>query len=133
LEIFLATTAWIDSHDKYQVNQGDDFFQGPNRGSGVDANAHLAPQGSNLPQGTVEVKVALDMNDEGIGTGLGERFDEPVGVGDHQMGFNGKFAGPFNSLSNGWPHGKVGDEMAIHHIDMDAVGPGGFCGLNFIA
>jgi hypothetical protein len=51
----------------------------------------------------------------------------PLRLFDHQMDIQGQSGNTPNRLYHQRPHGNVGDEMAIHYIDMDIIRAPRFC------
>ena len=64
------------------------------------------------------------MNDQRIRPGLDEPVEEPAGVLDHQVNFQRKVRDRAQPLDDHRPHAEIGDEVSVHHVDVDAVGPG---------
>src|ERR1035437_1697450 len=54
-----------------------------------------------------------------IGASLGEGGDEGVGVLDHQVTVEGQLGDRPQRLDHGRAEGDVGDEVAVHDVDMD--------------
>ena len=54
--------------------------------------------------------------------GLDEGLDEGIDRRDHQMHVEGLFAVRAQRLDHARADGEVGNEMPIHHVDMDVVG-----------
>jgi hypothetical protein len=59
-----------------------------------------------------------------IGAGIGECGDEGIDRRDHQMYVERQCAVRFERLDHVRANGDVGDEMSVHHVDMDVVGAG---------
>src|SRR5262245_24853071 len=62
------------------------------------------------------------MNEKGIGTGLDKFIQEEVWIRNHEMGFELQRSQFSQRLHDRRTHGNVGDEMAIHDVNMNAVG-----------
>ena len=61
-----------------------------------------------------------------IGAGIGEGVEEAYRLLDHQMNFKRQVRHRPQRLDDDRPHADVGHEMAVHDIDVDAVGAGLF-------
>ena len=64
------------------------------------------------------------MHDQGIGAGLGERLQEPVGMLDHQVDLQRQPRDRAQPPHDHRAEGQIRHEMAVHHVDVDPVGPG---------
>ena len=73
------------------------------------------------------------MDGDGVGSGFRERSDERIGGRDHQMDverYRGDLAG---GGDNARTEGDVGNEVTVHHVDMDPVGAGSGDGDDLLA
>ncbi len=70
-------------------------------------------------QGAIEVPASLLMNGNPVCACLDEDGDELVGILDHQVAVERQVGDFAQGLHNRWSNGQVGDEMAVHDIDMD--------------
>ena len=69
----------------------------------------------------LRVVVGLEVNDEGIGAGLDEGPRVTVGLLDHQMHLDGQPGQLAHRLHHVGAKGKVGNEVAVHHVDVDDI------------
>ena len=72
----------------------------------------------------MDVGPRFHMHRDDVGTGLGEGFEIGIARRDHQMHVKQLVAVRTQRLHDIRADGDVGHEMAIHHVDMDPVGPG---------
>src|SRR5215813_15314610 len=70
----------------------------------------------------MQIVVAFPMNQKGIGTGLDKFIKEEVWIRDHEMSFELQRSQVSKRLHNRGSHRNVGHEMAVHHVDVNAVG-----------
>src|SRR5208283_568222 len=75
----------------------------------------------------------LLLDGDHVGAGLGEDGDVVVGVLDHEMTVEGELGDGADGLDHGRAEGDVGDEVAVHDVDVDdgaaaALGCGYFIG-----
>ena len=70
-------------------------------------------------QRAVQVRADFVVDADPVGAGLGERGDEIVGVIDHQVAVEGQAGCLANAGYHGRPDGDVGDEVAVHDVDVD--------------
>jgi hypothetical protein len=73
------------------------------------------------------------MDDERIDPGLRKFIDKKIGMQNHQMRLQRQARHPPERVDNRWSHGKVGDEMPVHHVHMDAICSGALGLRNLIA
>ena len=118
-EELLAAEAGIDAHHEHMVHHGKDFDQGLDRGGGVDDDAGLHAVVGDLLEGAVQVAADLLVDGHHVGAGFGEGGDEVVGVLDHQVAVEGEFGDGAEGLDHGRAEGDVGDEVAVHDVDVD--------------
>ena len=75
----------------------------------------------------------FDMHGDDVGAGLGERLEIRVARRDHQVHVEHLLAVRPQRLHHVRPDRNVGDEMAVHHVDMDPVGAGLIDGADLVA
>ena len=64
------------------------------------------------------------MDGDRVGAGFGELFQIRVHRRDHQVDVEGLCSVPPQRLHHRRSDGEIGDEMAVHDIDVDPVGAG---------
>ena len=84
-------------------------------------------------EGAVQVAADLLLDGDHVGAGLGEGGDEGVGILDHQVAVERELGDRADGLDHGRAEGDVGDEVAVHDVDVDdgaaaALGRGDFVG-----
>ena len=123
----LAPKTRMHGHDQQQVDQvkmGRDRLVGclgvqdePN----ADAKApHLGTQGLGLPD--------LHMHRAGVRAGVTERLEVLPGVGHHQVAVEEHPRAPPDGGDDRRPDGDVGNEVAVHHVEVKPVGHAGNLG-----
>ena len=73
----------------------------------------------------VKVRPGLGMDGDDVGPGLGEGVEEIVDRRNHQMDVERLGAVRAKRLHHRRADRQVGDEMPVHHVDVDPVGAGG--------
>ena len=73
------------------------------------------------------------MDDDPVGAGLGERLEVRVDRRDHQVRVETFCAVWPDRADELRPETDVGDEMPVHHVQMDPVGPGRVDGADLLA
>jgi hypothetical protein len=58
------------------------------------------------------------MNGQQIGAGVAVSLQVTLGIGDHQVHVEGKTGDPSDRLNDGDAKAQVGDEMPVHHVEM---------------
>ncbi len=91
-------------------------------GGGVEGDARLAAEGVDGLDGAVEVGAGLDVDGEPVASRLCERFEERVRVGYHEMRVERQICPGTDRAHEARPEREVGDEVAVHHVDVEEVG-----------
>ena len=73
----------------------------------------------------MQMRPRLGMDGDDVRAGIGEVFQKGVDRRDHQMDVEGLGAVRTQRLHHARPDGDVGDEVPVHHVDMNPVGAGG--------
>ena len=79
------------------------------------------------------MRSGLDMHGDNVGAGLGERFEIRIARRDHQMNVERLSGVAAQRLHHVRSDRDVGDEMAVHDVDVDPVGAGGVDRAHFFA
>ena len=101
------------------VNHWKDFDEGVDGGGGVDDDGGLHPVLCDVVEGAVKMAADLLVDAHHIGAGFGEVLDEVVGIFDHHVAVEGQAGDLAEGLDHGWAEGDVGDEVAVHDINVD--------------
>ncbi len=101
--------------------------------AGLMTTAGLHAVMGDLLEGAMEVAADLLMDGHHVGAGFGEGVDEVVGVFDHHVAVERELGDGAEGLDHGRAEGDVGDEVAVHDVDVDdgaatALGGGDFVG-----
>jgi hypothetical protein len=71
----------------------------------------------------MEMRTGLDVHREVIRASLGELGDKGVGIGDHEVDVKREFRDFSERCYDRWANGQVRDEVSVHDIDVQKVGP----------
>jgi len=85
-----------------------------------------------LLEGAVEVAADLLVDAHHVGAGLGEVGDEVVGVFDHHVAVERESGDLAEGLDHGRAEGDVGDEVAVHDVDVDDGAATALGGCDFV-
>lgn len=121
----LPPEAGVDGHDQDDVHQGEPLVQALHWGLGVDGYPRLQSAAVDLRYGGVDVSVGLDVDCDGIASGVGEGVYVADGVLDHEVGVEEAVRAVADGSYHLRPEGDVRDEGPVHHIEVDPVGSGG--------
>ena len=109
----------IHTHDEHVVNHGENIDQQIDASGRIDDHAGFHSVVQDHLQRAVQVRAGLVMDAEPVGARISEGGDELVGVIDHQVAVE-RQAGTFAQAGHhGWTDGDVGDEVAVHDVDVD--------------
>ena len=115
----LAAEARLHAHDQHEVQLVEVVAQLFHRGAGLDGHAHLAALGLDGVDGLLDVVVALEVEVEQAGTGLGKSLGVLLGVGDHQVDvIESVRQGLVQALEHRDAKTDVRHEVAVHHVIM---------------
>jgi hypothetical protein len=87
----------------------------------VEHDARLLAERLDQLHGAVRMRPGLGMERNDIGPRVGKILHKLVDRRDHQMDIERLCAVRAQRLDHGRSDGDVGDEMTVHHIDMDPV------------
>jgi hypothetical protein len=73
-------------------------------------------------EGAVEVRPGLGVDAEDVGAGVAERLQVGIGRRDHQMDVHRDLHVRAQRLHHVRADGDVGDEVAVHHVDVQPIG-----------
>jgi hypothetical protein len=129
----LTAEARIDAHDQDVVNHAKNRDKQIDFCVGVDDDGGLHTVLSNVFEGAMEMPANLVVDADPVRTSIGEGGDEFVGILDHQVAIERELGVLAEGGDDGRADSDVGDEMAIHDVDMDdaaaaALGRGDFVG-----
>ncbi len=94
------------------------------------ASPRLAKSAERI-EGATRTGFRVDGDD--VGAGVGEGGDIGVGRGNHQVYIEGLFGQRAERLDEPRAERDVGHEVAVHDVDVDAVGAGPVDGADFLA
>ena len=72
----------------------------------------------------VQVDRPFLVDDQRVGPGLGKRAQVPVRLRDHQVNFQGNRSHRPEPADDHGPERDIGDEVPVHDVDVNPVGPG---------
>ena len=79
------------------------------------------------------MRAGLGVHRDVIAAGLGEGLEIGIAGRDHQMRVEDLLGVRAHRLDDIGTVGNVGDEMPVHHVEMDPVGAGGIDGADLVA
>src|SRR5207249_6676063 len=120
----LMSEARVDGHDQDLLHVHEYLFQHGGWRRGIDDHARAFAERFDALYRAMQVGVAFPVDEEGIGSGLGEGLEKRIWVRHHQMRLEGKTRHRPQRLHDGWPHRQVRYEVPVHNIHVDAIGPG---------
>ena len=114
-----AAKAGVDAHDEDVVHHGKDFNQGLDRRGGVDDDGRQHVVLGDVLEGAMEMAADFLLDGDQVGAGSGEGGDEGVRVLDHQVAVERKLGDGAERFDHRGAKGDVGDEVAVHHVDVE--------------
>ena len=129
----LPAKAGVDAHHQHQINLVDQVVEHLGRSGGVQRNPGLLAQRLDRLHRAVGVRPGLGVKGDQVGSGLGKGGKVRVDRADHQMHVKQLGGVRAQRLHHHRPDGDIGDEMPVHHVDMDPVGTGSVDSAHFLA
>ena len=80
----------------------------------------------------MEMRAGLYVNREIVRSCLCELGDKGIGVRNHEVDVEGQLSDFSERRYDRRTDGQIGDEMSVHDIDMEDVGPRPFHGCHFL-
>jgi hypothetical protein len=126
----LAAEAGVDAHQEDEVAElqhvGDRLDRGVRveHGAGEHAPARVVGQAADLLEVAMEVAAGLGVHGDHVGAGAREVGDVALGLLDHEVTVEGAGSERAQRLDDERADGDVGDEAAVHDVDVDPVGAG---------
>ena len=118
----LAAEAGVDAHEEDHVHVGQDPFHGGERRGGIECDARLLPELADARDDALEVGGRLGVDGEDVGPRLREVVEVPLRLRDHQVDIEGRGGRFPDRRHDRRADGDVGDEPAVHHVDVEQVG-----------
>jgi hypothetical protein len=88
----------------------------------VASHGGLLAERPNMLDGSVKVRAGFEMNAQEIGPSASKIIEVPIGIGDHEMHIQRRFRRRAHGLDHQWANCDVGNEMAVHDVDVNQVG-----------
>ena len=120
----LAAEAGIDAHHQDQIDLVHHGFNQVSRRAGVERDAGLLSGFLDQPKGTMQMRPRFWMHGDDVGPGRNEGRDIGIDRRDHQMHVENLAAMRTQRLHDHRADGQIRHEMAVHHVDMNVIGPG---------
>ena len=115
----LSAEAGIDAHDEDMMHHRKDFREHFDRRGGIEDDAGEHAMIQDQLQGAVQVAAGFDLDRDHVGAGFGEGGDVLVGILDHEVAIEREAGDGADGLDDGRAEGDVGDEVAVHDVDVD--------------
>ena len=80
----------------------------------------------------MDCRCRLGLYQEMIGAGVGKSREISLRLNDHQMHVEGLCGRAADRLQHRRPDRDVRNETAVHHVDVDPIGPRGVDGADFL-
>ena len=129
---FLPAEARHHAHHEHQVAMRQAGFDRRERRRRIERQPGQRPERANLVQNGPRILGRLDVDRERIGPRLAKCFHVVGRVRDHQMHVQRQIGDPPDRLNDRNPDADVGHEMAVHHVQMQARGPGRLDGTHLL-
>jgi len=132
-DVGLAAKAGVNGHDQDHVKQIEhvrDCGRGRRR---VEGDRRMSAEFADVAEGAVQMVAGFGMHDQHLATGFDIPVRQLIGLLHHEVGLEGAVGAVTYRRNDIGPKGKVGNESAIHHVELEAVDAGFVEGLDFFA
>jgi hypothetical protein len=128
----LAAEAGVHRHSEDQIHMVEHIGDGLLGGGRVERHAGLQPERADRLQRAVQMHPGFHRHGDAVDTGAGEGLQIGINRADHQMRVEALAAVAADRPHQFGAEGDVGDEMPVHHIEMDPVRPGRVGGAHLL-
>src|SRR5215469_3717477 len=123
-EEVLMPEAGVHRHYEHLIDLRQDFVEHSCRCGWVDHYPDTLTEFLDAAYGTIQVVVALPVDQKRIGAGLGKVFEKKIGIREHQVSFQRQPSDATERVYDRRPHRQIGNEMSVHDVDVNSVGTG---------
>jgi hypothetical protein len=116
---FLAAEAGIHAHNQDMVNEVEDFSESLDGRGGIKHYAGFASMRSDEVETAIEMDASLLMDGNPVGANFREFGNEEIGILDHEVAIEGDFELATKGANDRRPDSEIGDEVAVHDIEME--------------
>ena len=124
LHELLATEAGLDGHDHHDVEQLPVGLQGAERRGRLQRQPRGPTGGPDLSQGRRDLLLDLDVDRDRVASGVEVLIDVASRLADHQVSIERQLRPRTQVLDRLRAERQVRDEVAVHDVEVDAVGAG---------
>lgn len=115
----------LHGHDEYQVDLGQQRFDGGRRSVRIENDSVLTAEFADASQGRGMIVGGFDVDADQVGSGPGEGIEVAVRFIQHQMRVEEQRGSGATQGGQGfWAEGEIGYEVPIHQIEMQPLGTG---------
>lgn len=122
LDEHLTAKAWIDTHEQHHIDVANDVFQQGDRTGGVERHTSLHACSMDLLNGTVQMGTGLYVDVHHHGTQTSRLLDVVLRMDDHVVDVEQFGTLARHSLHDGKAKRDIGDEDAVHHVEVKPFG-----------
>ena len=123
-DVALAAEAGVDRHDQHQVDEVEHVLDGRRRRGRVQRDPRGDAELAHRAEHAMQVHDGLGVDDEAPAAGLDVAGGQQVGCEHHQVRLEGQRRVVAGGGDDVRPEREVGDELAVHHVPLDAVAAG---------
>ena len=129
----LASEAGVDGHHEHLVEIGQHQLDGLRWGRRIQHHGGSRAGLPDLRDRAMEVRAGLDVDPHCRGARPDVALERTFRRLDHQVDIEGKLAAATDGLDYGRADREVGNELAVHYIDVYPVGARVFHGADLVA
>ena len=122
LDELLSAEAWVDRHEKHQVQVAEDILKHADGRVRIKHHACVYAEGFDLLHSAVDMVAGLIVEGDDVGACLGEGLEVFLRLHNHQVDVEGLLGFLLDGLHHGDAEGDVGHEAAVHHVAVEPVG-----------
>ena len=123
-DVALSTKTWVHSHHQDHVDKIKNVLNGARRRVWVERYSSSGTHGANVFDSAVQVRACFGVHDEALTSSFDVALRHHVRCVDHEVRFKRLGGVRTHSGNHVRSEGEVGDELAVHHIELDDVDAG---------
>lgn len=115
----LSAKAGVHAHDQNVVEHGEHVIEQVDTRCRIEDHARLHAVVANVLDGAMQMDAGFVVHADPVSPRFGEGGDELICILDHEVAIERQLCDLAQRLHDRWPKRDVGDEVAVHHVDVN--------------
>ena len=122
-DVGLPTEAGVHGHHQHQINQVEHVSNGRRGRRRIEGDRGLYAERANIAKGAVQMLAGLSVHDEPLATGVDVAGRQLIRSKHHEVRLKRKLGVLAAGRDQVGPERQIRNELAVHHVPLDAIGP----------